>query len=219
MGAVEMPPFRSRPPYVMSEMIAAEPALAERLVRRLAKDERSNSSSRRDPRRGRRGPSDRHDRLRDVRARRDGDRRAASRGARPAGRPRGSLGPGARAARAARSAPGSSLAVSHEGGTHVTNEAIRAARAAGRDDGADHRRAADRPARPSPSTWSCTEEQDQSWCHTVGYLAPLVVGRRAGGEAAPVAGRRRAPSAPSSTSARTPTPPRRSRRRWPAPIG
>ena len=33
-----MPPFRSRPPYVMSEMIAAEPAVAERLVRRLAKD-------------------------------------------------------------------------------------------------------------------------------------------------------------------------------------
>ena len=31
-----MPPFRSRPPYVMSEMIAAEPAVAERLVRRLA---------------------------------------------------------------------------------------------------------------------------------------------------------------------------------------
>ena len=33
-----MPPFRARPPYVMSEMIAAEPAVAERLVRRLAKD-------------------------------------------------------------------------------------------------------------------------------------------------------------------------------------
>ena len=33
-----MPPFRSRPPYVMSEMIAAEPAVAERLLRRLAKD-------------------------------------------------------------------------------------------------------------------------------------------------------------------------------------
>src|SRR5688572_16364567 len=31
----EMPRFRSRPPYVMTEMIAAEPALAQRLVRRL----------------------------------------------------------------------------------------------------------------------------------------------------------------------------------------
>ena len=35
----EMPAFRSRPPYLMSEMIAAEPALAERLMRRLAADE------------------------------------------------------------------------------------------------------------------------------------------------------------------------------------
>ena len=33
-----MPEWRDGPPYVMTEMIAAEPALAERLVRRLAGD-------------------------------------------------------------------------------------------------------------------------------------------------------------------------------------
>jgi fructoselysine-6-P-deglycase FrlB-like protein len=33
-----MPALRSGPPYAMTEMIAAEPALAERLVRRLTDD-------------------------------------------------------------------------------------------------------------------------------------------------------------------------------------
>ncbi|HET9540279.1 MAG TPA: hypothetical protein VFQ46_06740, partial [Candidatus Limnocylindria bacterium] len=33
-----MPEVRASPPYAMTEMIAAEPALAERLVRRLADD-------------------------------------------------------------------------------------------------------------------------------------------------------------------------------------
>ena len=33
-----MPEVRAGPPYAMTEMIAAEPALAERLVRRLADD-------------------------------------------------------------------------------------------------------------------------------------------------------------------------------------
>ena len=34
-----MPAFRGRPPYVMTEMIAAEPALAQRLLHRLAADD------------------------------------------------------------------------------------------------------------------------------------------------------------------------------------
>ena len=34
----EMPALRDGPPYAMTEMIAAEPALAERLIKRLAKD-------------------------------------------------------------------------------------------------------------------------------------------------------------------------------------
>ena len=33
-----MPAWRDAPPYAMTEMIAAEPALAERLVRRLTDD-------------------------------------------------------------------------------------------------------------------------------------------------------------------------------------
>ncbi len=37
-AASEMPAWREGPPYVMTEMIAAEPALAGRLVRRLQAD-------------------------------------------------------------------------------------------------------------------------------------------------------------------------------------
>ncbi len=125
-----MPPFRSRPPYVMSEMIAAEPAVAERLVRRLAKDAAL-------------------------------DRVAAEiREAADAGRPVVTTGCGTSehaamavamlvsdaldlpAGREIRSAQaletlrrpldsGLLLAVSHEGGTHATNEAIGAAKSAG----------------------------------------------------------------------------------------
>jgi len=67
------------------------------------------------------------------------------------------------------------LAVSHEGGTHATNEAIRAARAAGSTTAL----ITVGPGSPGAALANhviMTEEQDQSWCHTIGYLAPLVVG-------------------------------------------
>ena len=35
----ELPAFRGRPPYLMSDMIAAEPALAERLLLRFSADD------------------------------------------------------------------------------------------------------------------------------------------------------------------------------------
>ena len=67
------------------------------------------------------------------------------------------------------------VAVSHEGGTHITNEAVRAARAGGT------RTALITVSGRSPGAEDAnlvlaTEEQDQSWCHTVGYLSPLIVG-------------------------------------------
>jgi len=67
------------------------------------------------------------------------------------------------------------IAVSHEGGTQVTNEAMRAARDAGAQTalitvggGSPGAEIADIVIR--------TEEADQSWCHTVGYLSPLLAG-------------------------------------------
>ena len=170
----EPPRFRARPPYLMTEMIAAEPALAERLVHRLGGDAALEQLA---------------DRLRQ---------------AAPDGRPIVTIGCGTSehaamglarfvsealdlpAGREARSIPalevaqrpprdGVVIAVSHEGGTKITNEAVRAAgqggattalvTVSGRSPGAE-----------LADLVIATEEQDQSWCHTVGYLSPLMVG-------------------------------------------
>ncbi|MGH2417361.1 MAG: SIS domain-containing protein, partial [Candidatus Limnocylindria bacterium] len=170
----ELPAFRGRPPYLMSDMIAAEPALAGRLMLRLAEDDAVEQL---------------------VRAIRE----AAS-----AGLPIAATGCGTSehaamgiaamltealdlpAGRDVRSAPalealsqpladGLLIAVSHEGGTEITNAALRAARDAGA------RTALITVSGGSPGAGIAdlvvrTEEQDQSWCHTVGYLSPLLVG-------------------------------------------
>ena len=169
-----MPAFRGRPPYFMSQMIAAEPALAERLIHRLSKDETVEQLV------------------------------SAIRQAASAGRPVITTGcgtsehaamgiaallnealdlPTGRDVQAVQAletlarpvADGLLIAVSHEGGTQMTNEALRAARAAGA------RTALITVGGNSPGAELAelvirTEEQDQSWCHTVGYLSPLLVG-------------------------------------------
>jgi len=169
-----IPPFRSRAPYVMSEMIAAEPAVAERLVRRLAKDSAFDAVAS------------------EIRAAIDAGRPVVTTGCGtsehaamaiatlvsnamdlPAGREVRS----AQALEAVQRPLGEALllAVSHEGGTHATNEAIRAARAAGSTTAL----ITVGPGSPGAALANhviMTEEQDQSWCHTIGYLAPLVVG-------------------------------------------
>jgi len=170
-AASEMPAFRSRPPYLMSDMIAAEPALAERLVRRFAADETLGVLA-------------------------DAVRAAAA-----AGKPIMTTGcgtsehaamavaalleealdgPEVRTVQALESlrrpmADGLLIAVSHEGGTLATNAALEAARAAGA------RTALVTVSAGSPGAALAdlvvrTEEMDQSWCHTVGYLSPVVAG-------------------------------------------
>ena len=169
-----IPTFRSRPPYVMSEMIAAEPAVAERLVRRLGKDDALGRLAS------------------EVRGAVDAGHPVVTTGCGtsehaamaiaalltealelPAGREVRSVQALDAQGRPLRS--GLLLAVSHEGGTHVTNEALRAARAAG----ATTALVTVGPGSPGAALADIavlTEEQDQSWCHTVGYLAPIVVG-------------------------------------------
>ena len=169
-----MPPFRSRPPYVMSEMIAAEPAVAERLVRRLAKDESIERLAT------------------EVRSAIDAGQPVVTTGCGtsehaamavaallsealdlPAGREVRSV-----QALAAQERPlgsGLLIAVSHEGGTHVTNEAL----ASARDAGAKTALVTVGPGSPGAALGDVvvlTEEHDPSGCHTVGYLAPIVAG-------------------------------------------
>jgi len=66
------------------------------------------------------------------------------------------------------------LAVSHEGGTWATNEALKAARAAGSAT-ALITVSEQSPAAALADHALITGEQDQSWCHTVGYLSPVIV--------------------------------------------
>ncbi|MDQ6681647.1 MAG: SIS domain-containing protein [Chloroflexota bacterium] len=66
------------------------------------------------------------------------------------------------------------IAVSHEGGTQATIEALEAAARNGAAT-ALISVGTGSPAAAAAGTVVATGEQDRSWCHTVGYLSPLVV--------------------------------------------
>jgi glucosamine--fructose-6-phosphate aminotransferase (isomerizing) len=167
-----MPEVRAGPPFLMTDMIESEAALAERLVRRLADGDTAEIVARWVADAARTGhpietfgcgTSDHaaeataailSDALelpvgREVRCRQALD---------VAGRPL---------------SRGVAIAISHEGGTAITIRALEASRHAGA-----------RTALVTVSTRSpgatiadaviATDEQDQSWCHTVGYLSPLL---------------------------------------------
>jgi glutamine---fructose-6-phosphate transaminase (isomerizing) len=158
----------------MTEMIAAEPALAERLVRRLRADPATDALA------------------------------EAVRVAEAAGEPitvtgcgtseHAAIGiaalldealgrPEARDVRAIPAlealrrpgGPGLLVAVSHEGGTAITNAAMRAASDAGART-ALVTAGAGSPGAEIADVVVATGEQDQSWCHTVGYVSPIVAG-------------------------------------------
>ncbi len=169
-----MPPLRDGPPYAMTEMIAAEPTLAERLAARLATDP---------------AVAELAARVRD--ANRDGmpvtlvgcgTSEHAAEAIAAIWTNALDLAPGReiRAIQALEAAvrpprEGLVVAVSHEGGTTATNEALRAATGSGA------RTALITVDARSPGALLAdivvtTAEQDQSWCHTVGYLSPVVVG-------------------------------------------
>lgn len=181
-ASTSTPSPRDGPPYHMTEMIAAEAAVAERILGRLAE------------------PGSAAARLADV-----------IRAAALAGNPivlvgcgtseHGALGAAEilREALAGIGSPGRHgqggapiavqafeyaldpspgglvIGISHEGGTAATNDALDAAREAGsrvalitvsdRSPGA---------ARADPGLIITTDELDQSWCHTIGYVSPLL---------------------------------------------
>ena len=138
------------------------------------------SARRRDPGGRRGGCADRGDRLRDERARGAGGRRDPARRV-AAGRAAGSR-PGRR--------PGVRGGARAAGGARASGSATRAAR--GRRRGARTARAAGartalvtvrgRVARGAavPTSSSRPRSGTTSWCHTVGYLSPLVAGRAIG---------------------------------------
>lgn len=190
-AASTMPEPRAGPPYVMTEMIAAEPALAERVARRLGADpetERVAAAVQKAAAAGQPilttgcGTSE-HAAMVSAAVLADALRGAGL----PAGRVAS-----VQAFELAGRAPDSGLvvAVSHEGGTWATNLALERARAAGAAT-ALVTVGSGSPGAALADHLLLTGEQDQSWCHTVGYLSPMVAAAVLG---AAVAGRRLTPT-------------------------
>lgn len=168
------PSLRPGPPFHMTDMIAAEPGLARRLLRRLDGADGSAAALARAVRAALEagepvvvtgcGTSE-HGALAVVEILREAAK---------------SVLPGAliSAEQAfelslAPSAWGLVIGLSHEGGTAATNAALQAARAAGR------RTAAITVSVHSPvaalaDVVIATEELDQGWCHTIGYISPIL---------------------------------------------
>jgi glutamine---fructose-6-phosphate transaminase (isomerizing) len=179
----EMPSHRDVPPFHMTEMIEAQPAMAARILRGLVSPgsgaAKAAAAIRETTQHGRQilvtgcGTSE-HGALAVTEILREAMRAAGL----PWRLGQGGAPVCAQAFEAAledRIAPDDSLVIgiSHEGGTWATNLVLERARNAG--------------ARVALITCSgrspgasladivvATEEQDQSWCHTVGYLSPIL---------------------------------------------
>jgi glutamine---fructose-6-phosphate transaminase (isomerizing) len=171
-----MPAWREQPPYHMTEMIAAEPTLAERLARRLFEQpgfgslaaEIRSAAGRGEPLLTTGCGTSEHAAIAIAALLDDALREAGVEDPRVAP---------VQAFELARRPPerGVVLGISHEGGTWATNEALRSSRAAGATTGLITVSARS-PGAALAELLLTTEEQDQSWCHTVGYLSPLVAG-------------------------------------------
>jgi glucosamine--fructose-6-phosphate aminotransferase (isomerizing) len=169
-----MPAVRAGRPWAMAEMIAAEPGLAARIVARLVADGSAAALAQaiRDAAAAGEpvvvtgcGTSE-HAAMAAAAILRDGWRAA------------GLPGPGfvsAQAFELALDAPsrGLVIGISHEGGTAATIAALEAARAAGARTALITGGACSPGARAAEIVLA-TVEMDQSWCHTVGFVSPIV---------------------------------------------
>jgi fructoselysine-6-P-deglycase FrlB-like protein len=184
-----MPPRRPGPPYHMTEMIEAEPALARRILGRLlepgspaailATAIRGAASAGRPVLVVGCGTSE-HGAVAVAEILREAQRSAGlPSGLGEGGAPlaiqafEGSLEPGL-------GGPGAVvIGVSHEGGTWATNRALVSAREAGATT-ALITAAPSSPGAALAGVVVSSDELDQSWCHTIGYLSPILVGTAVG---------------------------------------
>lgn len=184
-----MPPRRDGPPYHMTDMVRAEPGLAQRLLTRLAARASTAAALAAAVRSaGLAGKpihvvgcgTSEHGALATAAILRDA--------ARVAGLP-SSIGAGGApvavqafeaALEAGQPGPGGLvIAISHEGATWATNRALDAARAGGAT-AALVTVSASSPGAGLADIVITTDELDQSWCHTVGYLSPILVAAAVG---------------------------------------
>jgi fructoselysine-6-P-deglycase FrlB-like protein len=176
--STDQPSIRSGPPYHMTDMIAAEPDLARRLLQRLADpDGPAAALARTIVETAAEGQpvvvtgcgTSEHGAIGVAEILRDALRR------RGVARPSAVLAAQALEAALDPEPGGLIVGVSHEGGTTATNRALTAARAAGA------RVAIITVTARSPGGRAAefvveTGEMDESWCHTIGYLSPLLAG-------------------------------------------
>ncbi len=185
------PAARTGPPWAMAEMVAVEPGLADRVAARLVANGSAGALAA-----AVRGSAS--DRVPVVIAGCGTSEHAAMAVAEildHAWRASGLAGRGPVAAQAFElsldpPADGLVVGISHEGATTATIAAMAAARAAGARTALITGSAAS-PAAAAADVVVSTVEMDRSWCHTVGYVSPIVVAAVAasvlGGEpAAPV---------------------------------
>jgi glucosamine--fructose-6-phosphate aminotransferase (isomerizing) len=180
-ASTDMPSLRDGPPYHMTDMIAAEPALARRLLAALG------------------GPGAAADLAAAIEATIErgepvtivgcGTSEHAALAAAEilaeaavaAGHDR-AIVTAVQAFEASLQPPAAGLVIgiSHEGGTAATNAALAAARAAGRQIAlvTVTRRS---PAGAIADIVVETTELDQGWCHVIGYLSPIVAAAAVGG--------------------------------------
>jgi fructoselysine-6-P-deglycase FrlB-like protein len=181
--ASDMPSSRSAPPYHMTEMIAAEPHLARRLLGRLSRPgstaEQLANAVRETLSAGQPvvvtgcGTSE-HGAQGVVEILRE-----AARAAGLAAEPNAIVAAQALEAALDPQRNGLLIGVSHEGGSAATNAAMAAARVKG----ARVALITAGPASPGAALAGIlvtTDEMDQSWCHTIGYVAPLLTAAAVG---------------------------------------
>jgi fructoselysine-6-P-deglycase FrlB-like protein len=175
------PSSRPGPPYHMTDMIAAEPGLARRMLRRLSGDD-AGTGALADAVRSTLAAGDpvivtgcgtsEHGALALAEILREAATAAGFAGA---------IVIAEQAFELSLAVPprGLVIGVSHEGATGATNAALRAASGAGR------RTAVITVSRRSPAGALAdivveTGELDQGWCHTVGYLSPILAAAAVG---------------------------------------
>jgi glucosamine--fructose-6-phosphate aminotransferase (isomerizing) len=169
-----MPAGREGPPWAMAEMIASEPALVERVARHLVEDGSAHALAaavRATTFGG--GPvlttgcgTSEHASLASAAILRDGWRRAGLPGWGPVS---------AQALELSLDPPAGGLVIgcSHEGGTAATISALGASKARGAHTAAVTA-SAGAPITDVADIVLATLEMDRSWCHTVGYVSPIV---------------------------------------------
>jgi glutamine---fructose-6-phosphate transaminase (isomerizing) len=169
-----MPAVRAGPPWAMAEMIAAEPAVAARVARRLVADGSAAGLAalvRAAAAGG--GPvlatgcgTSEHAAIAAAGLLREGWRRAGLPGWGPVA---------SQAFELSLDPPADGLVIgfSHEGGTAATLAALEAARLAGARTAAVTA-SAGAPVAAHRDAVLATVEMDRSWCHVIGYLSPMI---------------------------------------------